>query len=165
MVSSDPPQWAACRFPLQMRPHVGTVCRLLSMHMSACNKNQLCSTVAAWALLGDIANRRGQRERVFRDHTNLLAQDGYWLISWFRLPRTFCLLCAELVPCYRSRSLLLSGQVVTTLVAGAFRGSWLTDRVFNPELRHVSLMAKSDDARIYIKFPTLRLKLWAEVQI
>ena len=53
----------------------------------------------ALALLEDYANRRIRRERVFSDHTDLLAHDDEWLISRFEFPRAVLLdLCAELGP-------------------------------------------------------------------
>ncbi|XP_060921089.1 putative nuclease HARBI1 [Labrus mixtus] len=54
--------------------------------------------MAALALLEDLANGRVRRERVFRDHTHLLAQDGDWLMSRFRLRAIILELCAELGP-------------------------------------------------------------------
>lgn len=51
------------------------------------------------ALLADHANGRIRRDRVFRDHNNLLAHDDDWLMSCFRFPRAMLLdLCAELGP-------------------------------------------------------------------
>lgn len=53
------------------------------------------------AILGvlDVLARAMRRERVFRDHHDLLAHDDDWLISRFRLPRAVLLeLCAELGP-------------------------------------------------------------------
>ena len=43
-------------------------------------------TMAALAVLEDIANGAIWRERVFRDREDLLAHDGNWLISCFRFP-------------------------------------------------------------------------------
>ena len=56
-------------------------------------------TMAALALLEDLANGAIRRERVFREREDLLANDDNWLMSRFRLPRPVLLeLCAELRP-------------------------------------------------------------------
>jgi len=57
----------------------------------------LLKTMAALAVLEDIANGAIRRERVFRDRHDLLAHEDKWLISRFRFPRAIILkLCAEL---------------------------------------------------------------------
>ena len=54
-------------------------------------------TMAALALLEDIANGNIRREKVFREREDLLANHDNWLMSRFRLPRPVLLqLCAEL---------------------------------------------------------------------
>lgn len=53
----------------------------------------------ARAIARNHGDGRIRRERVFRDHQDLLAHDDDWLISRFRLPRAVLLeLCAELGP-------------------------------------------------------------------
>ena len=47
--------------------------------------------VALLALLEDYADGRIRRERIFRDHNDLLAHDDEWLISRFRFPRAVVL--------------------------------------------------------------------------
>ncbi|KAL6466706.1 hypothetical protein MHYP_G00245100 [Metynnis hypsauchen] len=77
--------------------------------------------MAALALLEDRANGRIRRERVFRDHYDVLAHDDDWLISRFRFPRAVLLeLCAELGPVLereaaRSRASPVPLQVLTAL--------------------------------------------------
>ncbi|XP_034550678.1 putative nuclease HARBI1 [Notolabrus celidotus] len=75
----------------------------------------------ALALLEDVANGRIRRERVFRDHSDFLAQDDDWLISRFRFRRAVLLdLCTELGPglereTRRNHAIPVPIQVLTTL--------------------------------------------------
>ena len=77
--------------------------------------------MALLALLEDHANGRVRRERVFRDHNDLLAHDDDWLMSRFRFPRAMLLdLCAELGPAleratHRNHAIPVQTQVLTTL--------------------------------------------------
>ncbi|KAL6466678.1 hypothetical protein MHYP_G00244820 [Metynnis hypsauchen] len=92
--------------------------------------------MAALALLEDLANGRIRRERLFRDHYDVLAHDDVWLISRFRFPRAVLLeLCAELGPVLereaaRSRASPVPLQVLTALgflATGSFQRG-LADR-------------------------------------
>ena len=60
-------------------------------------KKKMALTMAALALLEDIANGNIRHERVFRERETLLAHDDNWLMSRLRLTRPVLLqLCAEL---------------------------------------------------------------------
>ncbi|KAK0146348.1 putative nuclease HARBI1 [Merluccius polli] len=79
-------------------------------------------TMAALALLEDLANGAIQRKRLFRERDDLLANDDTWLISRFHFPR-------QLRPALerntaRSQGLSVPTQVLTTLgflATGAFQ--------------------------------------------
>ncbi|XP_061595266.1 putative nuclease HARBI1 [Cololabis saira] len=77
--------------------------------------------MAVLLVVDDCNNGRIRRERVFRDHTDLLAHDDDWLFSRFRFPRPILLeFCAELGPSLergtrRSHLLPVPLQVLTTL--------------------------------------------------
>lgn len=91
--------------------------------------------MAELALLEDLA-RAMRRERVFRDHTDFLANDDEWLMSRFRLPRALLLdICAEFGPdldrpTRRNNPIPAHLQVLTTigfLATGTFQRE-LADR-------------------------------------
>ena len=75
------------------------------------------------ALLEDHANGMIRRERVFRDHNDLLAHDDDWLMSRFRFPRAMLLdLCA-----HRNHAIPVQTQVLTILgflATGCFQREW-----------------------------------------
>ena len=51
------------------------------------------------ALLEDLANHALRRERVFKDHADLLGESTEWLLSRYRFPKTLLLdLCHDLGP-------------------------------------------------------------------
>ena len=90
---------------------------------------KMALTMAALALLEDIANGHIRCERVFREREDLLANHDNWLMSRFRLPMPVLLeMCAELPALERntarSQGLSVPTQVLTTLgflATGAFQ--------------------------------------------
>ena len=72
------------------------------------------------ALLGNAGKTQIRRERVFREHADLLAHDDDWLISQFRFARAVLLdLCAELGPALERAT--RRSRAITTL---GFLGSY-----------------------------------------
>ena len=111
-------------------------------------------TMAALALLEDLANGAIRRERLFRERDDLLVNDDNWLISRFRFPRPVLLeLCAELRLALerntaRSQGLSVPTQVLTTLgflatgiPAGA--GRPVRSVPVNPEPSHASCVGRN----------------------
>uniref|UniRef100_A0A8C9Z230 Putative nuclease HARBI1 n=1 Tax=Sander lucioperca TaxID=283035 RepID=A0A8C9Z230_SANLU len=122
--------------------------------------------MALLALLEDYANGRIRRERVFRDHDDLLAHDDDWLIGLFRFPRAVLLdLCTELGPVLeratcRNHVILVQIQVLTTLgflATGCFQWE-LADRsgISQPSLSALMPAVLEGIINIgyrYIRFP------------
>ncbi|XP_061574215.1 putative nuclease HARBI1 [Cololabis saira] len=122
--------------------------------------------MAVLLVVDDCNNGRIRRERVFRDHTDLLAHDDDWLFSRFRFPRAILLeLCAELGPSLergtrKSHALPVPLQVLTTL-------GFLASRSYQRKLADRSGITQSALSRImpavwdgiirmstrYIRFP------------
>ncbi|XP_046874255.1 putative nuclease HARBI1 [Hypomesus transpacificus] len=122
--------------------------------------------MAELAFFEDVARQRIRRERIFREHTDLLANGDEWLISRFRLSRAVLLeLCAVLGPALarntrRNNAVPVPLQVLTTLgflATGTFQRE-LADRsgISQPTLSRVMpdvLGGIVSLTHLYIKFP------------
>lgn len=129
-------------------------------------QNVQLSTMAALALLEDVANRAIRREHQFMEREDLLLNCDEWLMSRFRLTRAILLqLCEELRPALqrttaRSRAVPVPTLVLSTLgflATGSFQRE-MADRsgVSQSTLSRAMPLVVDQIIRLsrrYIKFP------------
>ena len=119
--------------------------------------------MAYLALLEDLENRALRRERVFKEHADLLSESTEWLLSRYRFPKNILMeLCQDFQPMFeretqRTKATPVHIQLLSTL-------GFLATGTFQREIgdmRHFTADTKQNYAGsvfislapIYIQFP------------